>query len=69
MRPLALYNPVYVKVREGARPLGMLQLCMEDEGHDIDAAGRARLARLAPFIAHGVSAPKSLSRHGFEDED
>jgi len=69
LRPLGIYNPVYVKVREGGRPVAMVQLNMDASQRDVDAAARRRLERLAPFIAHGLAAPKSFPLHGFEDDD
>ena len=69
LRRVGFHNATYLKVREAGRPLGMVLLGTDDAKPDIDAAERERLARLAPFIAHGLGAPKSFALHGFEDDD
>jgi len=66
---VGFHNATYLKVREGGRPLAMVLLGTDEAKPDIDAAERERLTRLAPFIAHGLGAPKSFALHGFEDDD
>ena len=69
LRRQGFHNATYLKVREAGRPLAMVLLGTGDAKPDIDAAERERLTRLAPFIAHGLAAPKSFALHEFEDDD
>ncbi len=62
-------NITYLKLREGGRPVGMVLLGTDEAKPGIDAAERRRLARLAPFIAHALAAPKSFAAGGYEDDD
>jgi len=62
-------NVTYLKVREGGRPVGMVLLGTDETKPEIDAAERQRLARLAPFIAHALAAPKSFAAGSYEDDD
>ena len=62
-------NITYLKVREGGRPVGMVLLGTDEAKPGIAAAERKRLARLAPFIAHALAAPKSFRAASYEEED
>ena len=69
VHPLGWRNLNYVKVFSGNRPIALIMQGMDERRKKITAREGLALTKLAPFIAHAMTAPATAPENNVDDDD